>query len=212
VFPPLRSLGNPALLNSLPVQLTPFIGRARELAEVRALVKSARLLTLTGAGGAGKTRLSLQVAAELVDAAADGVWLVELAAVTEEDAVPAAICDAPRIVRQPARPALETLLDAFVCQDFPILLDNCEHLIGACAKIADAMLRRCRRVRLLATSRDRARAQGVDMTIDEQTAQPVVSICRRLDGMPLAIELAAARLRRCRCKSSVTGSTSASGC
>ena len=232
-FPPLRSLGDPALLTNLPAQLTPFIGRARELAEVRALVESARLVTLTGAGGAGKTRLSLQVAAELVDVSEDGVWLAELAAVTDEDAVPAVICDALRIVRQPGRPALETLLDAFVCQDIVIVLDNCEHLIGACAKAADAMLRRCPRVRLLATSReplgiageviyrvpslslpsgefeastlqgsdgvalfaDRARAQGVDLTIDEQTARPVVSICRRLDGMPLAIELAAARLR-----------------
>jgi predicted ATPase/class 3 adenylate cyclase len=232
-FPPLQSLGNPALLNNLPVQLTPFIGRARELAEVRALVESARLVTLTGAGGAGKTRLSLQVAAELVDASEDGVWLAELAAVTDEDAVPAVICDALRIGRQPGRPALETLLDAFVCQDILIVLDNCEHLIGACAKAADAMLRRCPRVHLLATSReplgiagevvyrvpslslpsgefdasllpgcdgvalfaDRARAQGVELTIDEQTGQAVVSICRRLDGMPLAIELAAARLR-----------------
>jgi predicted ATPase/class 3 adenylate cyclase len=233
VFPPLQSLGNPALLNNLPVQLTPFIGRARELAEVRALIESARLVTLTGAGGAGKTRLSLQVAAELVEASQDGVWLAELAAVTDEEAVPAVICDALRIVRQPGRPALETLLDAFVCQDIVIVLDNCEHLIGACAKAADAMLRRCPRVHLLATSReplgiageviyrvpslslpsgefdpstlqgsdgvalfaDRARAQGVDLTIDEKTAQEVVSICRRLDGMPLAIELAAARLR-----------------
>ncbi len=232
-FPPLRSLGNPALLNNLPVQLTPFIGRGRELAEVRGLVESARLVTLTGAGGAGKTRLSLQVAGELVDVSGDGVWFVELAAVTDEDAVPAVICDALRIVRQPGRPALEALLDAFVCQDILIVLDNCEHLVGACAKAADAMLRRCPRVHLLATSReplgiageviyrvpslslpsgefdartlqgcdgvalfaDRARAQGIDLTIDDQTAQPVVSICRRLDGMPLAIELAAARLR-----------------
>ncbi len=233
VFPPLRSLGNPALLNNLPVQLTPFIGRARELAAVRALVESARLVTLTGAGGAGKTRLSLQVAAELVDGSGDGVWLVELAAVTGEDAVPAAICDALQIARQPGRPAMETLLDAFVCQDLLIVLDNCEHVIGACAKAADAMLRRCPKVHLLATSREplgiageviyrvpplslpsgefdaellqpsdgvalfagRARAQGIDLTVDEQTGPLVVSICRRLDGMPLAIELAAARLR-----------------
>jgi predicted ATPase/class 3 adenylate cyclase len=232
-FPPLRSLGNPALLNNLPIQLTPFIGRARELAEVRSLVESARLVTLTGAGGAGKTRLSLQVAADLVEGSDDGVWLVELAAVADQDAVPAAICDALRIARQPGRPALETLLDAFVCQDILIVLDNCEHLIGACAKTADAMLRRCPKVRVLATSReplgiageviyrvpslslpsgdfdpemvqasdgaalfaDRARAQGLDLTVDEQTAPTVLSICRRLDGMPLAIELAAARLR-----------------
>jgi predicted ATPase/class 3 adenylate cyclase len=232
-FPPLRSLGNPALLNNLPIQLTPFIGRSRELAEVRALAESARLVTLTGAGGAGKTRLSLQVAAEFVDGSGDGVWLVELGAVTDDGAVPAAICDALRIASQPGRPAIDTLLDAFICQDMLIVLDNCEHLIAACAKAADAMLRRCPRVRLLATSReplgisgeviyrvpslslpsgdcdagmlqasdgvalfaDRARAQGMDLTVNDQTAPLLVSICRRLDGMPLAIELAAARLR-----------------
>jgi class 3 adenylate cyclase len=87
-FPLLRSLGNPALPNNLPAQLSTFIGRAREVAEVRALVKSCRLVTLTGAGGAGKTRLGLQVAAELLDGSGDGVWLVELAAVTEQDADP----------------------------------------------------------------------------------------------------------------------------
>jgi class 3 adenylate cyclase len=101
-FPPLRSLGNPALPNNLPAQLSAFIGRGREVAEVRALVESARLVTLTGAGGCGKTRLGLQVAAELLDGSGDGVWLAELAAVTDEDAVPAAICDALRLAVNPA--------------------------------------------------------------------------------------------------------------
>ena len=233
-FPPLRSLGNPALPNNLPAQLATFIGRGRELAEVRDLVGSSRLVTLTGAGGCGKTRLGLQVAAELLDGSGDGVWLVELAAVTNQDAVARAISQALGITGQPARPAVDALLDALALQDILIVLDNCEHLIGSCAKTADAVLRRCPRVHLLATSReplgiggeiiyrvpslslpgpgqpdlaaaessdavalfaDRARAQGAGLRVDEQTVPVVVSICRQLDGMPLAIELAAARLR-----------------
>ena len=233
-FAPLRSLGNPALPNNLPAQLSTFIGRDRELAEVRALVESARLVTLAGAGGCGKTRLGLQVAAELVDGSGDGVCLVELAAVTDSDAVPAAISQALRLTAQPTRPALEALLDALAPQDVLIVLDNCEHLIGGCAKTAEAIVRRCPRVRLLATSReplgiagetiyrvpslslpgpgdsdsspsgscdavalfaDRARANGVALAADEVAGPVVVSVCRRLDGMPLAIELAAARLR-----------------
>ena len=233
-FPPLRSLGNPALPNNLPAQLSAFIGRDREVAEVRALVRSCRLVTLTGAGGCGKTRLGLQVAAELLDGSGDGVWLVELAAVTDEDAVPAAISQALRLAAQPGRPTLEALLDALAPQDVLIVVDNCEHLIGGCAKIAEAIVRRCPRVQLLATSREplgiggeiiyrvpslslpdpgdadagtpessdavallaeRARAHGVALAVAEQAGPVVVSVCRRLDGMPLAIELAAARLR-----------------
>ena len=233
-FPPLRSLGNPALPNNLPAQLSAFIGRDREVAEVRALVESARLVTLTGAGGCGKTRLALQVAAELLDGSGDGVWLAELAAVTDQDAVPAAICDALRLAVHPGRPALEALLDALALQDVLIVVDNCEHLIGGCAKTAEAIVRHCPRVHLLATSREplgiggeiiyrvpslslpgpdgsaalapgssdavalfaeRARAHGVVLDVDGQAGPLVVSVCRRLDGMPLAIELAAARLR-----------------
>jgi predicted ATPase/class 3 adenylate cyclase len=232
-FPPLRSLGNPALPNNLPAQLSVFIGREREVAEVRALVESCRLVTLTGAGGCGKTRLGLQVAAELLDGSGDGVWLVELAAVTDEDAVPTAICQALRLAVNPARPVLEALLDALAVQDVLIVVDNCEHLVGGCAEAAEAILRRCPRVHLLATSReplgisgetiyrvpslslpgpeesdfapgscdavalfaDRARANGVALDVDEQAGPLAVLVCRRLDGMPLAIELAAARLR-----------------
>jgi Adenylate and Guanylate cyclase catalytic domain len=153
-FPPLRSLGNPALPNNLPAQLSAFIGRQREVAEVRALVESARLVTLTGAGGCGKTRLGLQVAAELLEGSGDGVWLAELAAVTDEDAVPAAICGALRLDVDPGRPALEALLDALALQDVLIVVDNCEHLIGGCAKVAEAIVRHCPRVHLLATSRE----------------------------------------------------------
>jgi len=233
-FPPLRSLGSAALPNNLPAQLARFIGRGRELAEVRALVESSRLVTLTGAGGCGKTRLGLQVAAELLDGSGDGVWLVELAAVTDQDAAAPAMAAALGIVAQPGRPVAETLVDALAPLDILIVLDNCEHLIGGCAKTADAIVRHCPRVHLLVTSReplgiggeavyrvpslslpgpddngspapessdavalfvDRARTQGASLAVDEQTAPLVVSVCRRLDGMPLAIELAAARLR-----------------
>jgi predicted ATPase/class 3 adenylate cyclase len=233
-FPPLRSLGNPALPNNLPAQLSAFVGRDREVAEVRALVESCRLVTLAGAGGCGKTRLGLQVAAGLLDGSGDGVWVAELAAVTDSDAVPAAISRALRLAVNPGRPALEALLDALALQDVLIVMDNCEHLIGGCAKTAEAIVRRCPKVHLLATSReplgiggetiyrvpslslpgpgdpgsgtpgssdavalfaDRARAGGVALSVEEQAGPVVVSVCRRLDGMPLAIELAAARLR-----------------
>jgi class 3 adenylate cyclase len=140
-FPPLRSLGNPALANNLPAQLATFVGRDTELAQVRSLVESSRLVTLAGAGGSGKTRLGLAVAAELLDGTGDGVWLVELAAVTDSQDVPSAISDALGIIGQPVsggRPVLETLVDALVPQDILIVLDNCEHLISACAKAADA--------------------------------------------------------------------------
>jgi predicted ATPase/class 3 adenylate cyclase len=231
-FPPLRSLGNPALQHNLPAQLTPFIGRAQERAAVRGLAGSSRLVTLTGAGGCGKTRLGLQVAAELLDGSGDGVWLVELAAVTDDNAVAAAVAAALGVAAQPGRSALEALGEALKPQDVLIVLDNCEHLIGGCAKVADAILRRCPGVHLIATSREplgiggeviyrvpsmslpgpeesgspvgsdavalfaeRAKAQGTGLAVDEATAALVVSVCRRLDGMPLAIELGAARLR-----------------
>jgi predicted ATPase len=219
---------------NLPAQLASFIGRDGELAQVRSLLASSRLVTLTGAGGCGKTRLGLQVAAELLAGSGDGVWLVDLASVFDGDAVAPAIATALGIARQPGRPVLDVLLDALTPQQMLIVLDNCEHLIGACAKTTDVLLRRCARVRLMATSReplgiggetiyqvpplslpkpgdtgllaarssdavalfaDRARTHGTGLVIDEQTAPVVVSICRRLDGLPLAIELAAAQLR-----------------
>ena len=233
-FPPLRSLGNPALGNNLPVELTPFIGRERELGEVTALVGAHRLVTLTGAGGSGKTRLGVQAAAELLDGSGDGVWLVELASITDPEQVPSSIAAALHIPSRSGWPALESLIGALTPQDILVVLDNCEHLIRACAKTADSILRACPKVHIVATSREplgiagetvyrvpslslpdpdepdrspseefdavalfaqRARAQGVDLRVDGDTFPLLVSVCRRLDGMPLAIELAAARLR-----------------
>ena len=232
-FPPLRSLDHPGLTHNLPVQLASFVGRAAEVAQVRALVEAKRLVTLTGAGGSGKTRLGLQVAADLVDGTGDGVWLVELAPVVDDALVATAIADTLKISGGTDRDPLEELLQALAPQRMLIVLDNCEHLIGACAKVAEAILRRCPDVHLLATSREplgiggediyrvpslslserdedgvsdvrgsdavalfvaRASSQGVVLNLDNDAAL-VASVCRRLDGMPLAIELAAARLR-----------------
>jgi len=232
-FPPLRSLDNPGLRTNLPAQVSSFIGREAELAAVRRLVERSRLVTLTGAGGAGKTRLALQVAAGLVDGSGDGVWFADLAPLGGPDLVAVTVADVLGVRREPGRPVLDTLVEAVGGRRLLVLLDNCEHVIGACAKLADALLRGCPNLALLATSReplgidgewvyrvpslgvpadgddagairaseavrlleDRAAAQGVPLAEDEEAAGVAGRICRRLDGIPLAIELAAARLR-----------------
>jgi predicted ATPase/class 3 adenylate cyclase/DNA-binding CsgD family transcriptional regulator len=232
-FPPLRSLADPKLLSNLPVQVSSFIGREAELAAVRALVGGSRLVTLTGAGGAGKTRLGLQVAAGLADGAGEGVWFVDLAPLGDPDLVAVTVADVLGVRLEPGRPVLEALVAAVGGRSLLVVLDNCEHVIGACAKLADALLAGCPNLALLATSReplgiggeqvyrvpsmgipaegadlgavrdseavrlleDRAAAQGVPLAWDRPAATVVGRICRRLDGIPLAIELAAARLR-----------------
>ena len=224
---------NRGLLTNLPAQVSSFIGRESELAEVRALVGGSRLVTLTGAGGAGKTRLGLQLAAGLLDRTGDGVWFADLAPVGDPDLVAVTVADVLGVRQEPGRPVLDTVEAAVGGRSLLVLLDNCEHVIGACAKLADALLRGCPNLALLATSReplsiggervyrvpslgvpadgddagaiwaseavrllaDRAAAQGAPLAEDEETAAVARGICRRLDGIPLAIELAAARLR-----------------
>ncbi len=232
-FPPLRSLDNPKLLNNLPAQVSSFIGRDAELAEVRALIGTARLVTLTGPGGAGKTRLGLQAAAGLLDGSGDGVWFADLAPLQDAELVAVTVASVLGILPDPGRPLIDTLAEAIGRRSLLVLLDNCEHVIDACAKLADALLRNCPHIALLATSReplgidgelihrvpsldtpaadddadairsteavrlfsDRAAQHGVPIAWDERTVSVVGRICRRLDGIPLAIELAAARLR-----------------
>src|SRR6516165_10713670 len=232
-FPPLRSLGNPKLPTNLPAQVSSFIGREVELAAVRALVDASRLVTLTGAGGAGKTRLGVQVAAGLLDGTRDGVWFADLAPLGEADLVAVTVADVLGVRLEPGRSVADTVAGAVGRRSLLVVLDNCEHLLGACAKLADALLRSCPNLALLATSReplgidgervyrvpslrtpadgddpgairaseavrlltDRAAKQGVPLARDGPSAQVAGRICRRLDGIPLAIELAAARLR-----------------
>lgn len=234
-FPPLRSLDNPDLKHNLPRQVTSFVGRVRETGEVRALLEQTSLLTLTGAGGSGKTRLSLQVAADMLDGSGDGVWLVELAPLTDPGLVPSTVASVLGLKEEPGKPILQTLTEHLKSKDLLLLLDNCEHLLDACATLADTILRQCPQVLILATSREglgiageltyripslslpdprqpqtpeslvhyeavrlfveRARFQQPRFAVTNQNAPALASICRRLDGIPLAIELAAARVR-----------------
>jgi predicted ATPase/class 3 adenylate cyclase len=232
-FPPLASLDNPELPNNLPTLLSAFVGREAELAEVRELIQSSRLVTLTGAGGSGKTRLSLQAAAELIGRTADGVWLAELAPLTDGGQIAGAVATMLGLQDHGGPDPAGAVIEALANQDTLIVLDNCEHLIDAAAKFCDQVIRHCPRVRFLVTSREplgidgervyrvpslslpagdvtsaddlaasdairlfaaRAAAHQPDFVIDDLTAADAVTICRRLDGIPLALELAAARL------------------
>jgi non-specific serine/threonine protein kinase len=230
---PGRSLAPPP--HNLPLQLTSFVGRERALADVTGGLAADRLVTLTGAGGTGKTRLALRAAAELLGEYPDGVWLVELAALADPALVPQAVASAVGVREEPGRPLLATLTDALKPQRLLLVLDNCEHLLEASARLADALLRACPHLSILATSREAlgiagetpwrvpslsvpelrrglppetlAQAEAVrlfvhravtakqDFVLTERTAPAVAQICVRLDGIPLALELAAARVR-----------------
>ena len=221
--------------HNLPRQLTSFVGREQEVSALRQTLLTARLITLTGPGGIGKTRLALQAANELLGDFPDGVWLVELAPVTGPDLVPQAIASALGVTEQPGRSLADTLENYLSSRRLLLVLDNCEHLVDATAHLADRLLRSCPEVRILATSRealgiggetirrvpslsvpefgkqaplenlttyeavalfcDRASAALGDFSLTEDTAPLVVQICQRLDGIPLAIELAAVRLK-----------------
>jgi hypothetical protein len=157
-FPPLNTLDS--LPNNLPRQLTSFIGREREIAEIKGLLARSFPLTLTGAGGSGKTRLALQVAAELLDRYPDGVWWVDLAPLSEHALVPHAVASALGIHEQPGRPLMDTLSEYLRPKTLLLVLDNAEHLLSACASLADALLRRSSNLRILATSREALRIEG----------------------------------------------------
>ncbi len=220
-FPPLRT---PKTVETqhLPVQLTSFVGRGREAAEVRRIVADNRLVTLTGAGGAGKTRLAVQVAAQVAGEFADGVRYVDLAPITDREVVPVAAIRAFGFPDQPGRSTMDTLLTSIGGRRMLVVLDNCEHLLDASAALVVALLEACSAVTVLSTSREpigvagevtwrvpslsltdeavelfteRARRVRPDFSVTGETLPDVTEICRRLDGMPLAIELAAARVR-----------------
>ena len=245
-FPPLKTLD--AFLNNLPTQLTTFIGRENEIAELKQAltsnpspsgrgegVREHRLVTLTGSGGTGKTRLSLQVAADLLDHFDHGVWFIELAPLTDPDLIPQTILSTIGISEQPNKTPLEILKEYLREKKSLIVLDNCEHLIEASAKVMNTLLNAAPNLKVLASSRealgvkgelsypvpslslpnvkhlptieqisqyeavrlfiDRALLVTPHFVVDKDNAPFIAQICYRLDGIPLAIELAAARIK-----------------
>ena len=221
--------------HNIPLDLTSFIGREKEIADVRRIISENRMLTLTGVGGTGKTRLALTAAREIVDSFADGVWLVELSTIFDTGQVLRAIATALDVREKTNKPLLETLIETIHDRFILLILDNCEHLLNACASFAGRLLTACPNLKLLATSRealglpgemtyhvpslrlpdleshsddnelwavesmrlfhDRAVSVKPDFNPDAAQTQAVAKICSRLDGIPLAIELAAARVR-----------------
>lgn len=233
-FPPIKSLS--AFRHNLPEQLTTFIGRQKEIQEIKPLLLSphSRLVTLTGSGGTGKTRLAIQVAAEVIDHFQDGVWLVELAPLADPERVTQAVAQALSVGSASKNPAA-SLVDYLRTKQALLILDNCEHVVEAVAQLCDTLLRACPDLHILATSREIIGAQGelpyrvpslrvpdsrhlpdlealsaydavrlfverarlVDarFRLTAENAGAVSQICQRLDGIPLALELAAARSR-----------------
>jgi predicted ATPase/class 3 adenylate cyclase len=234
-FPPLRSLDSAEMPNNLPLQPTSFIGREKELRDIALLLGRSSLVTIAGAGGSGKTRLALQVAAELLDAYPEGAWLVELAPLADPSLVDLTVAGVLRVKEAADKSVRQTLTGHLNGKTTLIVLDNCEHVLDASARLADAILHNCPGVRILATSREalgvmgeqiyrvpslslpdpvnvktaealqefesvrlfaeRAELQNPGFTITDSNAPAIASICTRLDGIPLAIELAAARVR-----------------
>ena len=232
-FPPLRSLDTTP--NNLPEQLTSFIGRDEDLARARQLLESTRLITLLGPGGIGKTRLALQLAAEVLDRHPDGAWFVALESITDATLVPQVVAQAMAVRQDGTTSLLQALTTHLKSRRLLLVLDNCEHVLGACATMANALLRAAPDLRIVATSReplrmageqtyplstlslpeehrnigiealaqfpavalflDRARLQQPGFALTALTAAAVTEICRRVEGIPLAIELAAARVR-----------------
>ena len=220
-FPPLRTPKAGSSQN-LPAQLTTFVGRQAEMDELRRIITDNRLVTLTGAGGVGKTRLAVEVAAQLVGEFADGVWYVDLAPITNPLVVPVTVARTLGLADQPGRSTMDTLRRFVGDRKILLLLDDCEHLLDACGALIVALLDACPQLTILATSReligvageltwgvpslsladeaiqlfaDRARRARPDFRATDDNSAAIADICRRLDGIPLAIELAAARVR-----------------
>ena len=231
-FPPLKSLES--LPNNLPVQLTTFVGREGDIEQILHLISTSRLITLTGAAGCGKTRLAVQVAADSVEEFEEGVWFVDLAAVTDSALVPHTTAAALSVKEEPRRSILDSLIDHLKSRKSLLILDNCEHLLAACTDLSAALLKSCPKLVIVATSREplgvegetswrvpslaipqphdlpsandlmkhegtrlfmeRAVAVASDFRVDDEEAAAIGQICRRLDGIPLAIELAAAHV------------------
>ena len=220
-FPPLRT-PKALVSHNLPAQLTSFVGRQTEIGNLREALASNRLVTLTGAGGAGKTRLAVQVAADMAEQYGDGICYVDLAPITHPDVVPVTAVRALGLPDQPGRSTIDTLQQHLRDRHMLMVLDNCEHLLDASASLVAALLGAAPRLTVVATSReplgvtgeagwqvpslslsddavelfaDRARLARTGFIVNDDNAGAVTEICRRLDGMPLAIELAAARVR-----------------
>jgi predicted ATPase/class 3 adenylate cyclase len=229
-FPALRSLE--VTPNNLPQQTTTFIGRERELAEAKELLAGTRLLTLLGMGGMGKTRLSLQIASDVMDAFPEGAWFADLAPVKDRTVVVNEVAQIFGVPEEPGRPLLQTLCSHLRAQKLLLVLDNCEHLVSACATLANALLRAAPEVKIIATTREalrvpgeqtypvmplalpdrkagvdvlarseavqlfveRVRLQKPGFVLTDRDAQGVADLCARVEGIPLALELAAARM------------------
>jgi predicted ATPase/DNA-binding CsgD family transcriptional regulator len=229
-------------VTNVPIQLTSFVGRERELADIQRLLSTSRLVTLSGAGGCGKTRLAIQIARTVGDTFTDGVWLVDLAPLRDPALVPQLVAQTLGVHPPPSQPLIESLLSFVQPKQLLLILNNCEHLIAACAQFAHQLLSQASGLRLLATSRaalaitgetlyrvhglawpalaveasrgwlssrapqdllqydavrlfvERAAAIAPTFTITSYNAPAIVEICRRLDGIPLALELASARI------------------
>lgn len=232
-FPPLRSLPNRQ--HNLPVQSTPFIGREAELKQLHEQLRHTRVLSLLGPGGAGKTRLSLQLAAESAELFPDGVWLAELAPLQDQSLLEQTVAAVFGLKEQTRLSIQEVLTNELETKQMLIVLDNCEHLIDSCARFAAHVIQSCPGVKIVVTSReplniagetiwrvsslampnrddpiavdqllqyeavqlfaDRARSVRAGFTVTQQNAAAIVDICHRLDGIPLALELAAARAK-----------------
>ncbi|MGD2077298.1 MAG: adenylate/guanylate cyclase domain-containing protein, partial [Chloroflexota bacterium] len=232
-FPALKSVDY--YPNNLPVQLTTFIGREKQISEVSQHLNQSRLVTLIGAGGTGKTRLAQQAAARLVQRFPDGVWLVKLAPLSDPALLPQTVASTLGVREEPNRSLTDTLESFLHSKEMLLILDNCEHLVQDCAELATSLLSSCPQLRILDTSRealgvageviflvppmslppeaqnvgqrDLAQYEGVQLFMEraetalpgfkmtEQNAASILQVCRRLDGIPLAIELAAARLK-----------------